>query len=105
MAHFIVYRLDRKDGEAGNIRATTRPAHRDYMTQFGPRVLIGGPILDEAGNAQGGMMVIEAESRDEVERIIAADPFEQAGLSTTIHIAPFRWQTNRPAHLPPLAAL
>lgn len=102
MAHFIVYRLDREDGKAAGIRATTRPAHRDYMSAFGPRVLIGGPILDEDGNARGGMMVIEAESRDEVERIVAADPFEQAGLSATIHIAPFRWQTSRPAHLPPL---
>lgn len=102
MAHFIVYRLDREDGKAEEIRAKTRPAHRDYMGQFGSRVLIGGPIVDHGGNARGGMMVIDAESREEVERIVAADPFELAGLSATINIAPFRWQTNRPAHLPPL---
>lgn len=102
MTHFCVFRLDRTDGKAAEIRAATRPAHRDYMTQFGPRVLIGGPVLDHDGNARGGMMVIEAESEDEVRAIVAADPFEVAGLSATIEIAPFRWQTNRPAHLPPL---
>lgn len=102
MTHFIVYRLDRQDGKAEEIRTQTRPAHREYMGQFSSRVLIGGPILDDEGNAFGGMMVIEAENREEVERIVAADPFEVAGLSATIQIAPFRWQTNRPSHLPPL---
>ena len=29
-----------------------------------------GPILDDAGNAQGGMMVIEAESRDEGDVVL-----------------------------------
>lgn len=102
MSHFIVYRLDREDGKAEAIRAATRPAHREYMSQFGGRVVIGGPILDDEGNACGGMMVIDAEDQAEVERLVAADPFEIAGLSATIHITPFRWQTNRPAHLPPL---
>lgn len=102
MTHFCVFRLDRTDGRAADIRAATRPAHRDYMATFGPRVLIGGPLLDDAGNPRGGMMVIAAETEDEVRAIIAADPFEVAGLSATITISPFRWQTNRPAHLPPL---
>ena len=39
---------------------------------------------------------------DAARDILAKDPFEIAGLSGTIEIAPFRWQTNRPAHLPPL---
>lgn len=102
MSHFAVYRLDRTDGQAAAIRAATRPAHRDYMTGFGPRVLMGGPVLDEDGTAVGGLMVIEAADEAEVRAILAADPFEVAGLSATIEIRPFRWQTNRPAHLPPL---
>jgi hypothetical protein len=34
--------------------------------------------------------------------MVAADPFEIGGLSATIEIRPFRWQTKRPADLPPL---
>lgn len=102
MTHFIVYRRDRQDGKAEEIRAKTRPAHREYMNQFSSRVLIGGPILDDSGSAVGGMMVVEAETREEVAQIVAADPFELAGLSATIEISPYRWQTNRPSHLPPL---
>lgn len=102
MTHYCVFRLDRTDGRAAAIRAETRPAHLAYMKALGPRVLLGGPLLADDGTSCGGMMVIEAETEAEVRAILAADPFEVAGLSATIEIAPFRWQTNRPAHLPPL---
>lgn len=102
MKLFIVYRLDRRDGKAAEIRATTRPLHREYMNQFGHQVRMGGPVLDGEGNGCGGMMVIEAANVQEVEAIVGNDPFEQAGLSEMIQIREFRWQTNRPADLPPL---
>lgn len=102
MKLYIVYRLDRSDGQAAAIRARVRPAHRTYMERFSDRVRLGGPVLDADGNACGGMMVIDAESEDEVRRMVADDPFEQAELSARIDILPFRWQTNRPADLPPL---
>jgi hypothetical protein len=34
--------------------------------------------------------------------MVAADPFELAGLSERVDVRAFRWQTNRPADLPPL---
>lgn len=102
MTHYCVFRLDRTDGKAAEIRAATRPDHQAYMKQFGPRVLIGGPLLGADGQSRGGMMVIEAADEAEVRAILASDPFELAGLSAVVEISPFRWQTNRPAHLPPL---
>jgi uncharacterized protein YciI len=99
---YMVYRVDRDDGQAAAIRAATRPAHRAYMVQFSARVYLGGPILDAAGQGHGGLMVIEAESEEAVRALVANDPFEIAGLSSRIDIHPFRWQTNRPADLPPL---
>ena len=99
---YMVYRLDRSDGHADAIRATTRPAHRAYMDQFAARVRLGGPVLDAEGKACGGLMLIEAENEDTVRAMVAADPFEIAGLSASIEIRAFRWQTKRPADLPPL---
>lgn len=99
---YIVYRVDRADGKAAAIRAMTRPAHRAYMDQFAGRVRLGGPILNSDGEGCGGLMVIEAESEDAVRTMVAKDPFEIAGLSSRIDIHPFRWQTRRPADLPPL---
>ena len=102
MTLFAVYRLDRTDGQAAGIRAATRPAHRDYMQRFQGRVRCGGPLLDPAGEGCGGFMLIEAEDEAEVREILRNDPFEQAGLSGRIEIHAFRWQTNRPAEMPPL---
>lgn len=99
---YMVYRVDRDDGKAAEIRAATRPAHRAYMDQFASRVRMGGPILDANGQGCGGLALIEAESEEEVRAIVANDPFELAGLSARIEIYPFRWQTNRPADMPPL---
>lgn len=99
---YMVYRVDRTDGQADAIRAATRPAHRAYMDQFAARVRLGGPVLDADGRGCGGLMLVEAESEQAVRDMVANDPFELAGLSARIDIHPFRWQTNRPADLPPL---
>lgn len=99
---YMVYRLDRSDGQAEPIRAETRPAHREYMDGFKDWVRLGGPILDAQGQACGGLMLIEADSEDAVRRMVDEDPFEIAGLSSRIDIHLFRWQTKRPDDLPPL---
>lgn len=99
---YMVYRVDRDDGQAAAIRAATRPAHRAYMDQFASRVRLGGPVLDGDGQGCGGLMLVEAESEDAVREMVRNDPFEIAGLSSRIEIRPFRWQTGRPADLPPL---
>jgi uncharacterized protein len=99
---YMVYRVDRADGQADAIRAATRPAHRAYMDRFAARVRLGGPVLGEDGRGCGGLMLIEAENEQAVRDMVANDPFELAGLSARIDIHPFRWQTNRPADLPPL---
>jgi uncharacterized protein len=99
---YVVYRLDRSDGLAGAIRAATRPLHQSYMKAFADRLRLGGPVLNADGAPCGGLMVIEAESEDAVRALVQDDPFEQAKLSSHIVIHPFRWQTNRPADLPPL---
>jgi len=97
----MVYRTDRDDGRAAAIREAVRPAHRAYMQAFADRVRLGGPVLDAEGRPCGGLMLVEAPSEDAVRRMVAEDPFEQAGLSARIEIRAFRWQTARPADLPP----
>lgn len=99
---YMVYRVDRDDGQAAAIRSATRPAHRAYMEQFADRVRLGGPVLDADGQGCGGLMLVEAESIDAVRAMVDGDPFEIAGLSSRIDIQPFRWQTRRPADMPPL---
>jgi uncharacterized protein YciI len=101
---FVITRYDRGDGQAEAIRARTRPAHGAYMKSLGARVRAGGPLLDAQGQPCGGFMIFEAASEAAVRAMLAADPFESgpAPLSDRIDIAEIRWQTHRPADLPPL---
>lgn len=99
MPLFVVYRLDRCDGLAGEIRAEARPSHREYIGRFKEKVRLGGPLLSPAGEPCGGVMVVEADNHDQVVKIVNEDPFEKAGLSARIEIHPFRWQTNPPDDL------
>lgn len=99
MPLFVVYRLDRQDGQAAEIRAETRPLHREYIGRFKEKVRLGGPLLGPAGEPCGGVMVVEAEHLDQVLAIVNEDPFEKAGLSARIEVHPFRWQTNPPNDL------
>lgn len=73
MAVFCVeYRYT--DDAAG--RDTHRAAHRDYLdTQ--PGLLLAGPYVDEPA---GALIIVRADSRAEVEKVMDADPFQLEGF-------------------------
>jgi uncharacterized protein len=56
----------------------TRPAHREYlgMLRDAGKLALGGPFTD----GPGGLLVFEAESKEQVEAIISADPMTKAGI-------------------------
>ena len=68
---YMVYRIDRDDGQAPAIRAAVRPAHHAYMDAFPHRVRLGGPVLAAATNSRG----LSA-------RITPRLPFSRSGLTT-----------------------
>jgi len=73
-------------------RMEVRPRH---LEELGPlvqagRVAIGGVTLDENGAINGSMIVIEAESEDEVRDLIARDVYTQEGVWERVEIRPFR---------------
>ena len=64
-----------------------RPAHRQYLTglQEQGKLVISGPFADD----RGGLLVYEAGSPDEVQELIAADPFAAAGVFVSWEIQPW----------------
>ena len=72
----IEYAYDERAAE----RDLHRPAHRAYLADLASagRMLAYGRY-DDAG-APGALLVCEAADVDEVESIIAGDPFVEAGL-------------------------
>jgi uncharacterized protein YciI len=67
--------------------AKARPAHRDYLAgliQQG-RLVISGPFSDDSG----GLLVYEAETAADAEKLVAADPFATQGVFVSWEIRPW----------------
>jgi len=95
---FAVFATDRPDSLA--LRQRLRPSHQAHLRapeMHRVIVWLGGPTLDDAGEAMNGtLLVIEAGSLPEVEAFIQEDPYVRAGLFATIQIRPWHWSLGNP---------
>jgi uncharacterized protein len=68
--------------------AATRPEHRDYLKNVleSGRLVISGPFAGD----EGGLLVYEASSREDVEAILRDDPFTKAGVFVSWEIHEWR---------------
>ncbi|MEV0705330.1 YciI family protein [Saccharopolyspora sp. NPDC050389] len=75
MAKFVV---DLVYGEDEERRLEVRPAHREYCRELGERgvLLAGGPFADNLG----AQLIYEAADADELGKVLAADPYTEAGV-------------------------
>jgi uncharacterized protein YciI len=78
--------------------AEIRPTHRQYLGELlkNGKLAISGPFVDDSG----ALIVYEAESKEEVEAIIASDPFAKVGVFATWTIRPWNVVMGNPALLP-----
>jgi uncharacterized protein YciI len=99
---YVVLATDRPG--MGHVRAAARPAHRAYLrAQAAVRVYSAGPLIDESGGAMEGTFVLcGADSREAVERFVAADPYSRSDLFAQVIIRRLDWTLANP--LPFVAA-
>ena len=64
-----------------------RPVHRQYLKSLRERgqLAICGPFTDDSG----ALIVYEADSAEEAERLLRADPFNQNGIFVTYQLRPW----------------
>jgi len=72
------------------VRMAARSDHLAFAKELGERLKLGGPLLDEAGQMVGSLLIVEAEDRAAVDALAAADPYTKAGLFERVEIRPFR---------------
>lgn len=72
MPLFLVRYQYTNDAEA---QAVVRPAHRAWLSGLGSILVGSGPTADN-----GAALVFEQGSRDDVEALLRADPFAEAGF-------------------------
>ena len=88
------------------IHATDKPGlgalrenHRAYLRApgaTGVEVVLGGPLLDDAGRMNGTLLVVRAPDRAAVERFLAADPYSRGALFERVDIRAWRWGIGQP---------
>jgi uncharacterized protein len=67
--------------------AEFRPPHREYLMGLRKdgKAAMAGPFTDDSG----GLLIYEAESQEQVEEMIKADPFGQGGVFVSWTIRPW----------------
>ncbi|WP_350335647.1 YciI family protein [Coralliovum pocilloporae] len=89
--HFVVTALD-KDG-ALDVRKANRDAHLAFLADNAVKVKIAGPLL-EGDNMIGSLLIVEADSREAVEAMLAEDPYAKADLFQDVTIRSWKWAVD-----------
>ncbi len=70
------------------VRMENRPAHVDYLKSSG-KVEQAGPILDDAGEMAGSVIVLDVADMAEAGAWAANDPYAKAGLFQSVELLPW----------------
>jgi uncharacterized protein YciI len=79
------------------LRLSTRPAHLAYLTGLGARVKAGGALLSsDRQSVVGSMLILEGADEAVIEKLLADDPYAQAGLFASVDVKPWRQAVGIP---------
>ncbi len=89
---YVLIARDGTDPEAKARRLAARPAHLERVGPFVDRgrILIGGAILDDAGDMVGSVMLFDFATREELDGWIAEDPYVTGEVWKEIEVRDFR---------------
>ena len=86
---FLIETFD-KPGHA-DVRVRERDAHLAFLAENKTLLLAcGAKLNDDGSSAGGGIYIVDVETREEAERIIAQDPFTHVDLFESVKIV--RWR-------------
>jgi uncharacterized protein YciI len=72
------------------LRLANREAHLAYARGFADRLKVAGPLLDEAGNMAGSLLILEADSLEDARGFNLGDPYQKAGLFASVQVTAFK---------------
>ena len=67
-------------------RKEVRAEHLENLSKFEGRNLCSGALLDGEGNMKGSMLVLEAESRAQIDAYLAGEPYLREGVWETVEV-------------------
>jgi uncharacterized protein len=88
---FIIHALDNPG--ALPTRLAQYDAHKAFLrdtSAYGVKIVMSGPqVADDGETMIGSLFLVEADSREAVERFNRADPFHAAGIWNAVSITGF----------------
>jgi uncharacterized protein YciI len=75
-------------------RLANRPEHLKYLESLGDRLILAGPFLDQNGDSNGTIAIIEAANQGEAEKLFKQDPFIVKGVFGAYQVRPFKITIN-----------
>jgi len=90
--HFIITGRDGSDPGALERRLQVREAHMRGVDELvnQKRLLFAAAMLDAAGSMIGSTMIVDFESRDELDRYLATEPYVTGHVWQSIDVTPCR---------------
>jgi uncharacterized protein len=71
----------------GTLRAAHLQAHIEWVARHTDCILVAGSLRNEPQDVpRGGLWVVEAASKAEVQALIATDPFTTCGLRESVEV-------------------
>ena len=69
-------------------RMSVRPRHLENMMKLSKAVVCGGGLLNEEGKPIGSAMVMEFESKEQLDAYLASEPYIQEKVWETVEVEP-----------------
>ncbi|MCR4859537.1 MAG: YciI family protein [Bacteroidales bacterium] len=67
-------------------RMEVRPRHLEGMAALGDHVICAGGLLDEAGKMKGSVLIMDFQSREELDGYLANEPYVQSHVWEKIEV-------------------
>ena len=69
-------------------RMAVRERHLENMAKVDGKVLCAGGLLDREGNMKGSLLVMEFESREQLDAYLRSEPYIREGVWQKIDVDP-----------------
>ncbi|MEA3464638.1 MAG: YciI family protein [Thermodesulfobacteriota bacterium] len=85
---YVIHCIDKKNHL--EVRMENRPAHVEYLKSFAARLNAAGPTLDDDGNMNGSVVILDLDVKSDAEDFAANDPYAKAGLFAQVSISTWK---------------
>ncbi len=86
---FIILFEDAAEADP-DIRKTHMANHLEFLERNSDKIEAAGPLTDADGCGRDGLWIVEANSEDDVDKLVHEDPFWPTGLRKSYSIINWR---------------